>query len=70
MIAWTNSIKDRFIHDLTIPLILIHYTDIYTKANQLYTDTRGNIKTLISHSLGSVISHHIILEHRQLKGRV
>ena len=58
------------IDDLTILLRLLQYTDRYNKAHQLYTDSKDNIKTLISHSLGSVIAHHIIVEHGQLKGRL
>ena len=69
-IAGTSSIKYWFINDLTIPLRLIQYTYIYTKSHQLYTDNKDNLKTLISHSLGSVIAHHIIVENDQLKGRL
>ena len=61
-IAGTNSIKDLVINDLTIPFRgLIQYTDRYNKAHQLYTDNKDNIKTIISHSLGSVLAHHIVL---------
>ena len=69
-IAGTNSIQDLGINDLTMPLRLIHYTDRYTKAHQPYTDKNDNIKTFISYSLGSVISHHITVENEQLKGRL
>jgi hypothetical protein len=70
-IAGTNSIKDIVINDLTIPFRgLIQYTDRYKKAHQLYTDNKDKIKTIISHSLGSVLAHHIILENEQLKGRL
>ena len=63
--------KDLFINDLTIPLRgLIQYTDRYTRAHRLYTTHKYKIKTLVSHSLGSVIAHHIILDNEQLKGRV
>ena len=63
--------KDLFINDLTIPFRgLIQYTDRYARANQLYTTHKDKIKTIVSHSLGSVISHHIILENEQLKGRL
>ena len=56
--------------NLAIPLRLIQYTDIYKHAHQLYTDNKNNIKTTISQSSGSVIAHHIIVEHAQLKGRL
>ena len=63
--------KDVFIYDLTIPFRgLIQYTDRYARANQLYTTHKDKIKTIVSHSLGSVIAHHIILENEQLKGRL
>ena len=70
-IAGTNSIKDLFINDLTIPFRgLIQYTDRYARANQLYTTRKDKIKTIVSHSLGSVIAQHIVLENEQLKGRL
>ena len=70
-IAGTNSIKDLVINDLTIPFRgLIQYTDRYKKAHQLYTDNKDKIKTIVSHSLGSVLAHHIILENEQVKGRL
>ena len=69
-IAGTNSIKQIFTKQLTIPLRLIQCTDRYKQAHQLYTDNKDNIKTLISHSLGSVIAHHIIIENEQLKSRL
>ena len=70
-IAGTNSIKDLVINDLTIPFRgLIQYTDRYKKAHQLYTDNKDKIKTIISHSLGSVLAHHIIVENEELKGRL
>ncbi len=60
-----------FINDLTIPLRgLIQYTHRYARASQLYTIHKDKIKTIVSHSLGSVIAHHIILENEQLKGRL
>ena len=67
--------KDSFnnrvlINDSEIPLRLIHYTYRYNKARQVYTDNKSKFQTLISHSLGSVIAHHIIVEHEQLKGRL
>ena len=68
--AGINSIKDLFINDLTIPLRLIQYTEKYKKAHKLYTDNKDNIKTIISHSLGSAIAHHIIIENEQLNGRL
>ena len=43
-IAGTNSIKDVFINDLSIPLRLIQYTDRYKQAHQLYTDNKDKIK--------------------------
>ena len=49
---------------------LIQYTDRYNQARQLYTANKDKIKTIVSHSLGSVIAHHIILENEQLKGRL
>ena len=69
-IAGTNSIKDFFSNDLSIPLRLIQYTDRYNQAHQLYTANKDKIKTIVSHSLGSVIAHHIILENEQLMGRL
>jgi hypothetical protein len=60
-----------FINDLNIPFRgLIQYTDRYEQAQELYTDTKHKIKTIVSHSLGSVISYHIILENEQLNGRL
>jgi hypothetical protein len=59
-----------FINDLTIPFRgLIQYTDRYQQAHQLYTINKDKIRTIVSHSLGSVIAHHLILENVQLKGR-
>ena len=49
---------------------LIRYTDRYKQAHQLFTDNKDNIKTIVSHSLGSVVAHHIILENEQLNGRL
>ena len=69
-IAGINSIKDLFINDLTIPLRFIRHTERYTKAHQLFTDNKYNINTIISHSLGSVITPHIIVDHEQLNGRL
>ena len=70
-IAGTNSIKDLFINDLTIPFRgWIQYTDRYDRAHQIYTATKDKIKTIVSHSLGSVIAHHKILANEQLKGRL
>ena len=70
-IAGTNSIKDLFINDLTIPFRgLIQYTDRYARANQLYTIHRDKIKTIVSHSLGSVLAYHIIVDNEQLNGRL
>jgi hypothetical protein len=69
-IAGTNSIKDLVINDLTIPLGLNKYTDRYKQAQQLYNNNKDKIETIISHSLGSVIAHHLILENKQLKGRL
>ena len=63
--------KDLFINDLTIPFRgLIQYTDRYAKAHQLYTTHKNKIKTIVAHSLASVIAHHIILENEQLNGRL
>ena len=62
--------KDLFINDLTIPFRLVQYTDRYARAHQLYTTHKDKIKTLVSHSLGSVNAHHIILETEQLRGRL
>ena len=60
--AGTNSIKGFVINDLAIPFRgLVQYTDRYHRAHQLYTDHKDNIKTIVSHSLGSVIAHHLIL---------
>ena len=60
-IAGTNSIKDLFINDLTVPFIeLVQYTDRYGKANKLYIAHQDKIKTIVSHSLGSFIAHRII----------
>jgi hypothetical protein len=69
-IAGTNSIKDIVINDLTIPLGLIKYTDRYKQAQQLYDSNKDKIETIISHSLGSIIAHHLILDNEQLKGRL
>ena len=70
-IAGTNSMKDLFINDLTIPFRgLIQYTDRYARAHQLYTTHKDKIKTIVSHSLGSILAHHIILENEQLNGRL
>ena len=61
-IAGTNSMYDLVINDLTIPFRgLIQYTDSYARAHQLYTTQKDKIKTSVSHSLGSVIAHQIIL---------
>jgi hypothetical protein len=68
--AGINSIKDLFINDLTIPLRFIRHTERYTKAQQLFTDNKNTINTSISHSLGSVIAPHIIVDHEQLNGRL
>ena len=59
-----------FINDLTIPLRLIRYTDRFKQAHQLYTDNKDNIKIIVSHSLDSVVPHHVILENEQLNGRL
>ena len=48
----------------------MQYTDRYNQAHQLYTAHKDNIKTIVSHNLGSVVAHHIILENEQLKGRL
>ena len=69
-IAGTNPITYLFINDLTIPLRLIRYTERYKKPHKLYTDNKDNIKPIISHSLGSAIAHHIIVENEQLNGRL
>ena len=69
-IAGANSRKDLFIHNLTIPWRLIQYTDRYKQAHQLFTDNKDKIKPIVSHSLGSVVAHHIILENEQLNGRL
>ena len=62
---------DLVINDLTIPFRgLIQYTDRYARSHQLYTTHKDKIKTLVSHSLGSGIAHHIILENEQLEGRL
>ena len=47
-IAGTTSIKDLVNNDLTIPIILIRYTERYNQAHQRYTDNKDNIKTSIS----------------------
>ena len=58
-------------NDLTTPFRgLIQYTGRYKQAHQLYTDNKDKIQTLISHSLGSVLAHHITVDHEQLKGRL
>ena len=63
--------KDLFVNDLTILCRgLIQYTHRYARANQLYTTNKDKLKTIVSHSLGSVIAHHIIWENEQLKGRL
>ena len=49
---------------------LIQDTDRYNQDHQLFTNTKDKSKTMKSHSLGSVIAHHIILEHEQLNGRL
>ena len=49
---------------------LVHYTDRHKQAHQLFTDNTIKIKTIVSHSLGSVVAHHIILENEQLNGRL
>jgi hypothetical protein len=69
-IAGTNYIKDLVIHDLTLPLGLIQYTDRYKQAQQLYDNNKDKIDTIVSHSLGSIIAHHLILDNEQLKGRL
>ena len=48
----------------------IQYTDRYTQAPQLFTDYKNKINARISHSLGSVISHHIILDNTHLNVRL
>jgi hypothetical protein len=51
-----------FINDLTIPFRgLIQYTDRYQQAQEVYTTNKNKIKTIVSHSLGSVIGYHLIL---------
>jgi hypothetical protein len=62
-IAGTNSIKDLVINDLTIPLGLTKYTDRCKQAQQLYDSNKGKIDTIVSHSLGSIIAHHLILDN-------
>ena len=69
-IVGTSSIQNMVFNDLTLPLRLIRYTDRYKQAHQLFTDNKDNIKTIVSHSLGSVVAHHIILENEQLNGRL
>jgi hypothetical protein len=69
-IAGIKCIKDLVINDLTIPLILIHYTDRYKQAHQLFDSTKDKIIIITSHSLGSVIAHHPILDNEQLTGRL
>ena len=60
-IAGTNSIKDLFVNDLNIPFRgSIQYTDRHNRAHQLYTAHKDKIKTIVSHSLGSVIAHHTL----------
>ena len=49
---------------------LIQYTDRYNQARQLYTANKDKINTIVSHSLGSVIAHHILLDNEQLNGRL
>jgi hypothetical protein len=68
-IAGTNSIKDLVINDSTIPLRLIQYPGRYKQAHQLLDSFKHKIRTIVSHSLGSVIAHHRILESEQLNGR-
>ena len=71
VIAGTSSIKDLVINGLTIPFRgLIQYTDRYNQAHQQYTDSKDKIKPVLSHSLVSIIAHHIILENEQFKGRL
>jgi hypothetical protein len=67
---WTNYIQDLVINDLTIPLILIQYTDNYKQAHQLFDNNKDKIRNIVSHSLWSVIAHHLILENKQLNGRL
>jgi hypothetical protein len=69
-IAGTNYIKDLVINDLTITLGLIKYTDSYKQSQQLYDTNKDKIETIVSHSLGSIIAHHLILDNEQLKGRL
>jgi predicted alpha/beta superfamily hydrolase len=60
-----------FINDLTIPFRgLIQYTDRYKQAQELYNTNKDKIQTIVSHSLGSVIGYHLILENEQLNGRL
>ena len=47
----------------------MQYTDRYKQAYQFLIDTKNQIKTIVSHSLGSVVAHHIILENEQLSCR-
>ena len=68
--AGTNSLKDFVINDLTIPLRVLRYTERYKQAHHVFTNNKDNIKTAISHSLGSVIAHHIIVDNKQLNGRL
>ncbi len=49
---------------------LIRYTDRYKQAHQLFTDNEDKIKTIVSHSLGSVVAHYIILENEKLNCRL
>jgi hypothetical protein len=67
-IAGANSIKDLAINDLTIPLRLSQYTDRHKQSHQLFDSNKDKIRNIISHSLGSVIAHHTILEHEHLNG--
>ena len=69
-IAVTSSLKVLLVDDLTIPSRLIRNAERYKRAPQLVTDNTDNTKTIISHSLGAVIGHHILVDNEQLDGRL
>ena len=68
--VYKSANKDRF--DELIKKVNDRITELYEKyiADDFVVDNKDNIKTSISHSLGSVISHHIILGNEQLNGRL
>jgi hypothetical protein len=56
--------------ELTLPLILIHYTARYNQAHQLFYNNKDTMQTIISDCLGSAKAHHRIVENEQLSGRL